>query len=578
MSTYEPLEFETHLDRTAKALERIALTLDLKMAPTSQLVNLLFDGTAKTYMKVMQMFYGAYGINDNSTPEQITAATDAWYAITRQPWDGGMEFAQPDVTAVSTGTKYGDNANMVCSPSTDTVANRDDYAGHPFFACVDCNWTIDASTLKPLITAIKGITSNFERSNPKKYVGVLQQNGYTYRVEGGSSYREGWSTEPKPLQNCDHPFGKNPDGTFRQWMLHGKYPTHVNSDNTMTCCAEVPPTGFLSHNTLHDKSKATGTGYSGGTAADWSFLKYMAKIKYGLTLDGIIQGCCNHSAQHAALVSETGVNRILITNGQTGMYVIGSRILIGARSSSGIDRYYNYNISGADGRKITDCKAETVNGTTYTAIYVDGDSFDTVAGDTNTVGATVVSTWHWDTGTTDAVLGNDGSIVSNTSGKYPGKIQGIEFMTGGYEVIADTILKLTQDASDTSIYYYEPYLVKRTAAQSAGVTSNYIPAGHKLKQPSAEGWQYQRKEDLKNGLLYPCDISGGSSSTYHRDATYLLAKTTGERELLVFGVLDGGAALAGVSCSGGNLPLGGAWWNFCARLSPNGNWGELPAA
>ena len=112
MSTYEPLEFETHLDRTAKALERIALALDLKMAPTSQLVNLLFDGTAKTYMKVMQMFYGAYGINDNSTPEQITAATDAWYAITRQPWDGGMEFAQPDVTAVSTGTKYGDNASF----------------------------------------------------------------------------------------------------------------------------------------------------------------------------------------------------------------------------------------------------------------------------------------------------------------------------------------------------------------------------------------------------------------------------------------------------------------------------------
>ena len=153
----------------------------------------------------------------------------------------------------------------------------------------------------------------------------------------------------------------------------------------------------------------------------------MAKIKYGLTLDGIIQGCCNHSAQHAALVSETGVNRILITNGQTGMYVIGSRILIGALSSSGIDRYYNYSISGADGRKITDCKAETVDGTIYTAIYVDGDSFDTVAGDTNTVGTTVVSTWHWDTGTTDAVLGNDGSIVSNTSGKYPGKIQGIEF-------------------------------------------------------------------------------------------------------------------------------------------------------
>lgn len=578
MSNYEPLEFENHLNRAATALERIALTMDLKMAPTSKLVNLLFDGTAKTYKKVMAMFYGAYGINNGSTPAEITAATDAWYAITREPWDGGMEFAQPDVTAVSTGTKYGDNAGMSCTPSTDVAANQDDYAGHPFFAVTDCNWVIDPETLKPLITAIDGITPSFERSNPKKFVGVLQQNGYTYRVEGGNSYREGWSSEPKPLQNCDHPFGKNPDGTFRQWMLHAKYPAHVNSDNTMTCCAEVTPTAWMSHNVLHDKAKATGTGYSGGTAADWSFLKYMAKIKYGLTLDGIIQGCCNHSAQHAALVSETGVNRILIASGQAGMYVVGSRILIGARSSSGTDRAYNYGISGNHGRKITDCKQETVNGATYTAIYVDGDSFDTVAGDTATVGTTIVSTWHWDTGTTDAVLGNDGSIVSNTSGKYPGKIQGIEFMDGGYEVIADTILKLTQDVEDTTAYYYEPYVVKRAAAQSTGVTSNYIPTGHKLKQPSSNNWYYQRKEDLKNGLLYPCDITGGSSSTYHRDATYLLANTTGERELLVFGFLYYGTAVAGVGCSGGDGSLGAARWAFLARLSPNGNWGELPAA
>lgn len=542
----------------------------------------MIDGTDGGYKRAMKAWFLANGAqNKVDNGDDITTLVDRWYAITRQPWDGGMEFYQPDVSAVSTGTKYGDNANMQCTPSTDSVANRDDYAGHPFFACTDCNWVIDAESLKPKITAIDGVTSNFERSNPKKFVGVLQQNGYTYRIETAQNYREGWSTEPKPLESCDYPFGKSPDGSFRQWMLHAKYAAHVNSDNTMTCCSQVVPTANMSHNLVHSKATATGAGYSGTTAADWSFLKYMTKIKYGLTLDGIIQGCCSHGAQHAAQVSETGTKRILLASGMASTYVVGSNILIGVRNqaNNSTDRGYSElsSISGKDGRKITAVETVSIDGVNYTAVYVDGDAFDTVAGTTATNGATIISTWHWSTGTTDTVKGNDGSMISNTSGKYPGKIQGVEFMTGAYEVIADVILKLTQDAENTGAYYYEPYTVKRAGSQASDVTKDYVATGHKLQQPEKDAWYYQRKEELKGGLLYPSDIKGGSSTTYHRDATYLQAKTTGLRELLVFGPLFNGSAVAGVGCSIDGFSLGTAWWNFCARLSANGNWGELPA-
>lgn len=259
-------------------------------------------------------------------------------------------------------------------------------------------------------------------------------------------------------------------------------------------------------------------------------------------------------------------------------YVVGSNILIGIRNqtNNSTDRGYSElsSISGKDGRKITAVETVSIDGTNYTAVYVDGNAFDTVAGTTATNGATIISTWHWSTGTTDTVKGNDGSMTSNTSGKYPGKIQGVEFMTGSYEVIADVILKLTQDAD---AYYYEPYTVKRAGSQASDVTKDYIATGHKLQQPEKEAWYYQRKKDLKGGLLYPSDIKGGSSTTYHCDATYLQAKATGLRELLVFGALNYGHAIAGVGCSAGDNSLGVAWWAICARLSPNGNWGELPA-
>ena len=134
-------------------------------------------------------------------------------------------------------------------------------------------------------------------------------------------------------------------------------------------------------------------------------------------------------------------------------------------------------------------------------------------------------------------------------------------MTGGYEVIADVILKLTQDAD---AYYYEPYIVKRAGSQASDVTKDYVATGHKLQQPEKDAWYYQRKEDLKGGLLYPSDIKGGSSTTYHRDASYLVAFTTGLRELLVFGGLANGPAVAGVGCSADGDSLGYAGWNICA--------------
>lgn len=562
---------------------RAGLAGNLTSDSLNALCIAMIDGTAEGYKRAMKAWFAAKGAQAKvDAGEDLTALCDEWYAITRVPWDGGVEFYQPDVTAVSTGTKYGDNQGLVCKPSTDIVANQDDYAGNPLFAVVDCNWVVDSATKDVKITAIDGITTNFERSDKSVYVGVLQQNGYTYIVDGGKTYKRGYTSTLKPYANIDAPFGtKFSDNSFRQWTIHSKYLSGLTTDNKMTACSGVAPrTRVMSHNSIHDYAKNNGTGYSGSCVVDWGFLQYMAYLKYAsLTLDGILQGCVNHSYQHAALVSETGVQRVLIASGNVANYPVGSKILIGARSGD-LDRYKSqlYNISGQDGCKVTAIEEVTLDGTNYTAVYVDCPAFDTVAGNTSTDGTTIVSSWLWDTGTTDCVLGNDGSPVSCTSGKYPAKLQGIEFANGAYEVYADVILKTTQDSEDTEKYYYEPYIVRDSAKQATSITADYKATGLKLVQPATNNWYYQAKQGFSKGMFYCISILGASSSTYHRDGIYLLSKNSGNiYEVVSFGDLGYGVTLGGLSCVDCDLGVSAARWYISARLSPNGNRGELAA-
>ncbi len=560
-------------------------------AQTSSLLD-KFDGTAETYKKVMHDWFLMRGCNA-LTPTGLTALVDEWYEITRNArWVGWTEFYQPDVSAVTYGTKGGDNELLTCTPSTDTVANQDDYAGLPLFACVDCNWTmvvdttdsdgnaVEEAVLRPVITAIDGISTGFKRTDPTKYVGVLQMAGYVFQKSDDSTYTIGYaSNRDIPYANVE-PLAEavNPDdGTVRSWVLHTKY-ANSTYNSLMTSCKGLIPTGFLSHNTIHTLSKVNGSQYSGTCACDISWLQLMMMIKYGsLTLDGILQGCCNNNYQYPVSVGETGVRRVLLTTTQAANLEVGMGVLIGDYTSSGSDRAYLYSITGTAGAIITKIETVTVDEVEYSAIYVDtDDTFDTTANGSATVGTTYISTYAWPTGTTDGVLGNDGSPVSCTSGKYPAKLQGIEFMNGQYEVVADTILSLYQDDDDEA-YYYEPYLCDTSANQSTALTTNYEASGLKIEQPSSEGWKYIKKLARKKGIFFAEEV-GGSSSTYTRDAFYMnVSGTSGTRAWYAFGFLALGVACAGVSCVSGYIALSSSAWIRSSRLSPNGNRGEWVA-
>ena len=315
------------------------------------------------------------------------------------------------------------------------------------------------------------------------------------------------------------------------------------------------------------------------SVVDLTWLQLMMRIKYAsLTMDTLIAGCSANNWQYPAAVGETGVRRVLVTTAQGANISPGMGVLIG-NSAGNADRGQAamYSITTQAGAIVTKVETVTVSNTQYTAVYVDtADTFDTTAGTaTTTQGVTVISSFHWPTGSTDGVKGNDGSPVNCTSGKYPARLQGIEYMMGGYEVLGDAIILLS--GSDAAGYTYEPWVVTRTADQSTAITAKYKASGVACPQDGAAGWKYIKRMGYRQGVTFPVMV-GGSSTTLTRDALYQSAGAArAEREFLAFGNLGSGVPIAGLSCGNVNGGLGNGYWGILRRLSPNGNRGELAA-
>ena len=169
-----------HQTRMTIALETIANHTVAKEGSIEALILAMIDGTAAGFQKAMKVFMQLNGITATSTPAEITAQVTGFYQLLQDNfnWDGGVTFYCPDVSSQSDGVRFGDNTKLTCVPSTATTKGQDDYEGLPLFAVVDCNWQMDDTNKCPQITAIEGITGQFERYNTAKYVGVLQMTGY----------------------------------------------------------------------------------------------------------------------------------------------------------------------------------------------------------------------------------------------------------------------------------------------------------------------------------------------------------------------------------------------------------------
>ena len=535
-----------------------------------------FDGTASKYKALMQQFFNSHDA-EHASHEKLTDLCISWYKGTRDDWNGYTTFST--TSGSSSGTRGGDNAGKTCVPSTNAVAGQDDFAGLPLFYPIDVNYEVDANTKDIVITGIDGITSSFERTNPDKFVGVMQMSAYVWHSEDAvnETFTDGYSA--KPVATADScwmlPEAVRMDGTVREFVVHPKYMGKV-VNGKLKCYSGVTPSAYvISHNTVNSYGKANGNQYSGGSVTLLGFLEIMTRIKYAsLTQDGIIQGCLDYNVQSPVAAATTSKQYVLLSAANAAKYIVGSTVLIGtATGTSAPDRNTAsaYSVTGQAGTVVTKI-TDDPDGSANKAVWFENlSTFSATGSGSYASGVTVISTFAWQTGTNDNVLGNDGSAASPSGGKYPAMIQGIEYSVGIYEVYGDMLMQANPATTEYPLGYYTFFVCKDASKRSTDVTANYteLPAKLPYVTNTTAAWRYIKTMSWSNGIIVPTDCNGGSSTTYTRDAFYFLAtpnsRTT--RERLCFGVLNHGVGNGGLSNSNGNLAPSPAYWFFGGRPS-----------
>lgn len=505
----------------------------------------------------------------------IENALSNYFALRRTGKVFTTKIYKYETSTSPTGVKMNANENMVAEPSVGRKEGRDDYAQYGLFHHFTCNFSVD--------------------ENGFNHVDVLEgQTGFTKygKVQVGEVTMSAWfgveDTEDAILYHYSdvqtdltpYPMKEsiNPDGTISPFMIHAKYAAGdidgvpysskglapANGSQATQARNPVSYTGMITY--MHK----LGKHYCGTTSWDLFYRQLMMIIKYATThSQSIMAGCTSYNNQDRNLVEETGVMRVVLTKTQATYYPIGSYVSIGdIGENTSRDRYYEYIHNKAYSVKVV--KTEDVD-ESNTAVYVDApEPFDTTL-------TTWISSMPWRSGATDEVAGSDGSPNSNTSGKDPYKIQGIETCIGAYEVLGNVVMDIVAGADGNPAR--DVYVCEDASTLTSNITTiraSYKKAIAQVVYTNAS-WQYITEEttDPSLGIMIPTKTGGGTSTGF-ADAVYTDQSTSGQKEWLALGRLYDGAD-AGLWLLDASHGLAYAHWNIVSGVSPNGTRGEWQA-
>lgn len=474
------------------------------------------------------------------------------------------------------GVKMNANENMVCEPSVGRAKGRDDYERYGLFHHFTCNFSVDENGFNH-VDALEGQTG-FTKYG-KVQVGEVTMSAWfgIEDTEDAVLYHYSDSqTEltPRPMKESI-----NPDGTLSPFMIHAKYaagdidgmPYSSKGLAPANGCQAAQAKNPISYTGMIVYMHKLGGHYCGTTSWDLFYRQLMMIIKYATThSQSIMAGCTSYSFQNMNLVEETGVMRVMLTKAQAANYVVGSYVSIGEiGAETNKDRYYEYMHNLAYSVQIT--KIEDVDDTNA-AIYVDApEAFDTTL-------TTCISTMPWHTGSTDEVAGSDGSPNSNTNGKNPYKIQGIETCIGAYEVLGNAVMDIVAGADENparDVYVCQD--ASTLSSDIATIRTNYRKAVAQVAYTAAS-WKYISEEttDMDLGVMIPTGVAAGSTTGF-ADGLYTDTITSGQKEWLALGSLGTGA-LAGLWFLTAHGGWSNAYWFVASGVSPNGTRGEWQAA
>lgn len=473
------------------------------------------------------------------------------------------------------GVKMNANENMVAEPSVGRTEGRDDYAQYGLFHHFTCNFSVDENGFNH-VDALEG-QIGFTKYG-KVQVGEVTMSAWFGIEDTTEAVLYHYSDSQTELTPYPMKESVNPDGTISPFMIHAKYaagdidgvPYSSKGLAPANGCQATQARNPVSYTGMITYMHKLGGHYCGTTSWDLFYRQLMMIIKYATThSQSIMAGCTSYSNQNQNLVEETGVMRVVLTKAQAAGYVIGSYVSIGdVGSNTNKDRYFSYTHNKAYSVKVT--KIEDVDDSNA-AVYVDApEAFDTTL-------TTWITTMPWHSGATDEVAGSDGSPNSNTNGKDPYKIQGIETCIGAYEVLGNVVMDIVTGPDGNparDVYVCED--ASTLSSNIATVRANYKKAIAQVAYTAAS-WKYITEEttDPNLGIMIPTKVGGGSTTGF-ADGLYTDTGTSGQREWLALGTLSNGAT-AGLWILHANYGWSGSYWLIVSGVSPNGTRGEWQA-
>lgn len=464
-----------------------------------------------------------------------------------------------------TGTRLNDAVGMIARPSTDAVAERNDFDDYAIFNGLTVNGHVDSDG-EFVVDYFEG-ESGFDKFSQDVYVlfGTsyvkidIEATGETISVS--DTKREGYFPMGGAVRS---------DKTIRPFIPIAKYMASEGASNVpMSVSGAEAYHNTISHNTAITKFQAKGSQYCATTIQDTFLLETLFQVVFATrNSQAIMAGCTSYNNQVVITKAETGVNRALIASGQSAKYLVGSVASIGHKNNDSADRNNASMHNVADRRIVTKVEEVTVDGTTYTAVYLDGNSFDT---DTTCY----ISNMPWRTGATDDVLGTCGSPNNNTNGQNPCRFFGVEMFIGQYEVLGN--VKYRQAEVSGSMVGHYDVCYDCTNLSSSATDSNYVTVDGYDMPGGANAWRYPSVMgfDEDNPCVRGASALDASTSTGYCDGNYM-NNTAGTYEVLAFGRLHNGA-IAGLFTRYLDNGLTHAGWHISARLSATGRCGVVAA-
>lgn len=491
----------------------------------------------------------------------------------------GVHFDNYDVTPSSNGTRLFDAVGMTAAPSTNAVRAVNDFDGKGCFAYLEVNGSVDENG-DFQVQYIKDIDNEFSRTKYDTWCLYLTQ--YVYRkfdsngedtVISDTRHSAEWLPEGGAIR---------PDGTIRPFVAIAKYMSGDNADGVASSISGVSPKNYSFQSSL-TKFRAKGTQYCAETSQDSERMTRLMEIAFATRhSQSVMAGCNWWWTQATATVQENNAERIIISKSAAKEFVVGGTVSIGNANSLTSEGKANNDrgLSGlhAKANKVKITKIEDYD-SNNAAVYVDngGQKFSTAPTSVSGVTCeTIISTMPWNTGGCDEVLGSCGSPVSNTSGKEPYILFGVEMSSGFWEPKGNTVMKIENHVMRPYICYD---CTKMTTA--GATTDDWIALGYAI--PDNKGsWKYISKLGYSADdpeVRYPVEVAA-TSSTGYADGLYTEnLETTGDsqREVLGSGYLDYGS-IGGRRFAYLTNGLSNSYWDYAARLSACGRCGRKAAA